>query len=180
MKPITLFTALISTQSLVYAGLPSATPVAVQQPPYTTLASPPIIKDPPDINIATNGKITFTEGTTDKVTGGADDTRFKFPGIKVYGTSKLKIYSDGTYDHHGLIRHDDPSNKPYTVAFWWKIIDKAGRKYYFGSQKCTLKHKGDVCDWSQDNKYYENGKIKSHWKDLEMKAQPTAFPVRFP
>lgn len=169
-----ILAAIFLTSSLVSA----APPTAVTKQPFTTLTSPPISTS------SSANTITFIEGTNEN----PPDTRFKFPTVPVNGYATLKLRSDGTYDNDGLLRNDSPtSGKSYNVAFWWKITDAAGRKYYFGSDKTgggtgcgpakVLKDRGDICDWYQDNK--SMAKIKNHWADLQAGAKATAFPVVF-
>ena len=167
--------ALLPTFLFIQTFVSAAPPTAVTKQPFTTLTAPPI-------STSIGGEtIKFVEGTNDN----GDKTRFKFPQVSVSGVATLILHSDGRYENDGMLNHNGPSDKTYNVAFWWKVIDAAGRKYYFGSDGpggtgCgparKLKFMGDNCDWHEN---MQKDKIKSNWADLQ-KAKATAFPVVFP
>lgn len=109
--------------------------------------------------------------------GSNEATRFKFPSVPVTGNANLKLHSDGTYDNIGGLRNDGTQGSSYNVAFWWRVKDAKGKKYYFGSQKCALNNAGADCQWRQEFQRYQDDKIEKHWVDLQAGAKATAYPV---
>lgn len=149
---------------LVCAGLPLTTPNVVTKQPFITLKNPPVS--------ASTGTdtIKFAKGSNEA-------TRFKFPSVPVTGNANLKLHSDGTYDNIGGLRNDGTQGSSYNVAFWWRVKDAKGKKYYFGSQKCALNNAGADCQWRQEFQRYQDDKIEKHWVDLQTGAKATAYPV---